>query len=773
LMKRLRLEIRGVVQGVGFRPFVHNLATSRGLSGFIRNSATGASVEVEGEDPDSFAPEMESRAPVLARIFSVSVKEISPSGELGFRILPSLDGQGSTHLLPDVATCPECLAEMADPSDRRFLYPFINCTHCGPRYSITRAVPYDRANTTMSGFVMCERCRAEYEDPDDRRFHAQPVACPECGPQAVFVKDGMSLPGRSAIRAAIEALKSGLIVAVKGIGGFHLAVDAAHAGAVQRLRLRKRKSNKAFALMAPDLDRIRLFCNVTGEEALLLKSLARPIVLLERRQGPEDGPELPYDVAPRVSTLGFMLPYTPLHTLLFHQKGEDRYSPEPNFTALVMTSGNASEEPIAKDNEEALGRLPELADAFLLHDRPIFTRADDSVVRVFSGQTLFIRRARGYVPVSLPLEGRGPHVLACGADIKNTLALTGPDFALVSQHLGDMETLETHRFFEETLDNLKHVYRLHPEVIVHDLHPGYFSTRWALGQADVPKVALQHHYAHIGSVMAAHGLREPVIGVALDGSGFGPDGTVWGGEFLLADIAGYERVARFKPVRLPGGEAAVRNPWMMALSHMRDATGKKTESFLDVTRLRERVGPARVENCFRILENARLSPLTSSAGRLFDAVSSILNLVDVNTYEGEAAMALEGIASPDGQGNYAFAWEGSDPHDIDLQGVVLGVLEDLVSGVETSVIAGRFHNAAARVVTEVVERISRNTGTSIVALSGGVFQNRLLLRQVVSGLMGLGLRCLVNTHVPPNDGGVSLGQAYLVRERMRLGKEFA
>jgi hydrogenase maturation protein HypF len=708
---------------------------------------------------EAFVADLRIKAPPLSDIFSLVAKPVPPEGEREFSILPSLEGEESTFLSPDVSTCHDCLRELRDPADRRCLYPFINCTNCGPRYSITRRVPYDRLNTTMASFDMCTDCSREYHDPLDRRFHAQPNACPICGPEVQFVQGARTIPGNEGIAAAVGLLKEGGSVAVKGIGGYHLAVDAENAGAVSRLRERKRRSNKAFALMAPDVDHVREFAVLSAEEEALLLSKERPIVLLRRREGGV----LPETLAPGVPELGFMLPYSPLHALLFFRKkaGEERGA--PHFRALVMTSGNVSEEPVVKDAVTAEEKLSSFADAFLHHDREIFMRVDDSVVRRFEGQTVFLRRARGYVPSAVPLRGKAPPVLACGADLKNTFCLTTEEAAVVSQHIGDMENYETLRFFEETLGNLKAVYRVKPEALAHDLHPGYFSTRWAMEQRGIEKHGIQHHHAHVASVMAEKGLQGPVIGVALDGSGYGGDGTVWGGEFLVADRRTFERRAHFRPLPMPGGEAAARNPWRMALSCLDTAFGGEALDAAEATGLIGSTRRQEAENVLGILGNRSLSPLTSGAGRLFESVSAILGIRDVNTYEGEAAMALEAAASPDDVGRYPWDLARSEPAVIDFTETLRAVVREKLDGVDRGVIAARFHGTVAVAVEEMVRLIAGDTGLEEVALTGGVFQNRLLLGKVLALLRKAGLSPHFNSRVPANDAGISLGQAFLLR----------
>ena len=776
---RLRIEVTGVVQGVGFRPTVWRLARELGLAGFVRNSSAGVEIEVEGGRAGEFAAALRAASPPLARITGLAAREIPALGSAGFVILPSFEAGASTDLSPDTATCPDCLRELADPGDRRFGYPFINCTNCGPRYSIALRVPYDRPNTTMAPFALCPECAREYHDPDNRRFHAQPNACPACGPSVTFRGGGAGAGerGAAAILAAIALLNSGGILALKGLGGYQLACDALDAAAVATLRGRKRRSNKAFALMAPDVDAVRAFAEVSPEEEALLVSPERPIVLLARKA--EDG--LPGAVAPSSADLGFMLPNTPLHWLLFHAApaghaadrralvaaGSRRSSAPPRFAALIMTSGNVAEEPIVGENEAARRALAPFADGFLDHDRAIFMRVDDSVVGRSDGRTRFIRRARGYVPGAIPLPGRGPSVLGCGAEVKNTFTLTTPAAAVVSQHIGDLENHETLEFFLETLENLKSVYRVAPAAIAHDLHPGYFSTRWALEQPGSELWGVQHHWAHIGSVLAETGLRGPVIGVALDGSGYGGDGTVWGGEFLVADTISFERAASFLPVPLPGGEGAIRHPWRMALSFLKAACGADLPDRAAVRGLLERAGQAEAATVLKIRESRTLSPLSSSAGRLLEAAAALAGLCDSNSFEGEAAMRFEAAAAGLVGVPYEFALTDDGLPRIDFSPAFLALLDDLEHGAAPGFVAARFHATVAAAVVGQVGRMSRETGIRDVALSGGVFQNRLLLTAVIRGIEALGMRPHTNTRVPSNDGGISLGQAFLLRERLR------
>ncbi|HWR59605.1 MAG TPA: carbamoyltransferase HypF [Thermodesulfovibrionales bacterium] len=814
MAERAKITVRGIVQGVGFRPYIYTLAESLSLRGTVMNAAEGVVIDVEGDNIPEFLRRLPKEAPPLSRITDILIAPLHEEGLTGFRIVESRDNGGYepfTLVSPDVSICDDCLKELRDPHDRRYLYPFINCTNCGPRYTITKSVPYDRPNTTMSDFRMCAECNEEYNNPRDRRFHAQPNACPKCGPQVQFQVPSSKFKvdeKEDPIASAVRLLKQGAVVAIKGLGGFHIACDASNVDAVARLRERKRKNNKPFALMAPDIDAIREFCVVSEEEELLILSYRRPVVLLEKKDLTDS--LLSHEVSPHNRYLGFMLPYTPLHYLLFYQpspsnppltregltsdrRDESLYvthhsSRVMNFKALVMTSGNISEEPIVKDNAEAIEKLCGLVDAVLFHDRDIFTRVDDSVVRVMSRtidvglQTAdrdlnparvarhvspsFIRRSRGYAPEALPLHSSGPEVLGCGADIKNTFTLTKGSFAIPSQHIGDMENYETLRFFEECLEKMKDVYRVAPAACAHDLHPGYLSTRWALRQ-DLPKVALQHHYAHIGSVMAEHGLLKKVIGVAFDGTGYGPDGKLWGGEFLVADVKGFERVGHFRYIRLPGGEAAIREPWKTAISYLFDAVGNEAMEYAGTIGFTERYGEENIERVLKVINAGEFSPLSSGAGRLFDAVSSLIGICDRNSFEGEAAMALEAVIKNVVDDSYPVDITVSDLVTVDFSQTITGIVKDLLRRCEKHVISAKFHNTVSDVILRVALRISEVCALKDIVLSGGTFQNLYLLQRTIRALTKEGLRVFINERVPCNDAGISLGQAYLCRERLK------
>jgi hydrogenase maturation protein HypF len=797
MVERVQIIIKGIVQGVGFRPAVYNLAESLDLKGYVTNTSEGVLVDIEGARVAAFVQRIRSESPPLSKITDLTVTPLPHQGYTYFSIRASTDtaaGRPFTLVSPDVSMCDDCLRELLDPSDRRYLYPFINCTNCGPRYSITRSVPYDRPNTTMANFAMCPDCLQEYHDPGNRRFHAQPNACPVCGPRVKFrVRSSeFGVEGTEALKTAIQMLKDGGIVAIKGIGGFHLACDAANAKAVERLREKKRKSNKPFAVMALDVQSIGKFCVVSDEERKALLSNRRPIVLL-RKKGLD---MLAAAVSPNNNYIGCMLPYTPLHNLLFtHPHKSGAHFKEPHFKALVMTSGNLSEEPIVRDNDEAVQKLLSIVDGFLLHDRDIFMRVDDSVIRVRSrelgvggrvntelrtqnSELLFMRRSRGYAPDPIVLHDEGPEVLGCGADLKNTFSLTKGKFAIVSQHIGDMENYETVTFFEECLANLKAVYRVNPIAIAHDLHPGYLSTRWAVEQGsgvrgqgsvnNIRKYGIQHHYAHIGSVMAEHGLTTKVIGVAFDGTGYGTDGNLWGGEFLIADIAGFDRVGQFKYVSLPGGEAAIKEPWKTAVSYIMDAAGDKSREYLESTGFTKKYGSEAIEKLIIIARSREFSPLASGAGRLFDAVSALLGVCDRNTFEGEAAMSLEALVQEGIDDEYRVEFKKENGYTIiDFSTMILAIIADLDAKTTREIISTRFHNTVVSVIRAMVRGLREQYGLRDVALSGGTFQNLYLLNRTERLLQSDGMNVITNQQVPCNDACISLGQAYLVRERLK------
>jgi hydrogenase maturation protein HypF len=764
---RTSVRIEGVVQGVGFRPFVYSLATRLGLAGWVGNDVDGVFAEVEGpaEHIRDFLAALERDAPPLARVERVSAQPMTPDGRSGFAIVASdTAGRRRALVAADSATCADCLHEFADPADRRFGYPFINCTNCGPRFTIVRDVPYDRPLTTMAGFAMCAACAAEYHDPANRRFHAQPVCCPACGPRlTLLAADGAELPGPestpdAALAGAVAALAGGQVLAVKGLGGYHLAVDAASEQAAARLRSRKHREDKPFAVMTPDLAGARTLCEVDDVAASLLTSSRRPIVLLPRRDhaGPGLG-RLAGAVAPGNRQLGVLLPYTPLHHLLLRDFGRP----------IVLTSGNVSDEPIAYQDDDALARLGGIADVFLTHDRPIHIRTDDSVVRPYRGREAVLRRSRGYVPEPLAVAGRfGRPVLACGAELKNTFCLGRGDRVFLSHHVGDLENYETLRSFTEGIGHFRRLFDVEPQIVAHDLHPDYLSTKYALEQDGCVLAGVQHHHAHIASCLADNGEAGPVIGVAFDGTGYGTDGTIWGGEFLLADLADAERAGHLAGVPMPGGAAAIRQPWRMAAAYLDAAFPAGLPAGLDVVS-RNSGAWADVLALARRGVNA---PLTSSAGRLFDAVAALLGVRDSINYEGQAAVELEQLAAPSRHDPYRAAITDGQPFTVGGQDLVRAAAEDLLAGVPREVIGAKFHLGVAAMIGEACGLLRDRSGLGTVALSGGVFQNLLLLGAVVDLLEGMGFRVLTHSRVPPNDGGISLGQAVVAAARDRAGR---
>ncbi len=768
---RTRIRVSGIVQGVGFRPFVYRLAKEMSLKGYVLNDTKGVLIEVEGNEIDAFITNLSSSAPPRSCVEEVFVEKTLPSlNFVDFKIKESTDTSGNFALVsPDTATCPECLSELFDPADRRHLYPFINCTNCGPRYSIVRGVPYDRTLTTMKPFKLCTECEREYRDPMDRRFHAEPNACPECGP-GVWLS-GSALRGTDAIERARELIREGAVVAVKGLGGFHLVCDALNDRAVKRLRENKRGSMKPFAVMSPDIDTVKTFVKISPTEAELLGGTIRPITLLSKRAKKASSALSEY-VAPGNRYYGVMLPYTPLHHILCR-----------GFVALVATSGNLSEEPIVIDNDEAEKKLNQLADYFLLHDRDIYMRVDDSIARVSGkGKIMILRRARGFVPGVIDLKEDLPEILACGALLKNTFTITKGKYAILSQHIGDLENERAMGFYKETLRNLKRTFRAKPRAVAVDLHPDLMSTRFGeeyavkegIGEEMIFRV--QHHHAHIASVMAEHALVGPVIGAALDGTGYGADSTIWGGEFLVTDRASFERAGHFRAMPLPGGDAAIREPWRMAVSYLHEAYG---EGFRDAhPEFLKRIDEKKMALIVKMIEANLNSPLTSSAGRLFDAVSSIVGLKDSVTFEGEAAIALEMVAlewiekSGDLQElkPYPFELSNDSPFKIDTTLLIRGIVDDIRSGSSAGFIAAKFHLSLTGVIVAALCKIRESTGIEVAALGGGVFQNSLLLNKTVKVLVKEGFQVYYNEKAPLNDGGISLGQAAVASERIKLLK---
>ncbi len=746
---RRSIRVTGTVQGVGFRPFVYREAVSRGLRGFVCNDSNGVLIEVEGDEVavTDLCRVLSEQPPPLARVTSVSVKAIAiTSNAGGFEILGSVtSGPPDAAVSVDTAACLDCLAEVDDPADRRYRYPFTNCTNCGPRYTITVSVPYDRPATTMAGFVMCEKCQAEYDDPADRRFHAQPNSCPSCGPRLYYLQpDGMAVAESDhALEAAIECLLDGKAVAVKGIGGYHLAADATNETAVASLRHNKGRDAKPFAIMVSDLDKARALCHLDEEAEATLTSPRRPIVLAPSRATGILAP----GVAPGLPEIGVMLTYTPLHHLIMSGVGRP----------LVMTSGNLSGDTISYIDSDAVERLGPLVDGLLMHDRPIHTACDDSVIRASSRRTQAVRRSRGYVPepLALPCMARR-QVLAVGAQLNNTISVAKGDTIVTSQHLGDLEHLAAYRSFAQAITHLSVLHGVEADVVVHDLHPEYLSTKYAL-DLDLEPWPVQHHHAHVAACLAEHQRTDTVLGVAFDGLGLGPDGVLWGGEFLVADLEGFERVGHLGAVAMPGGAAAIREPWRMALSWIVSALGSSAGVEL---------GPKldhRWRAVLALVEQGEGVPRTTSVGRLFDAVAALLGVRRTVTYEGQAAVELEALAAgvPDSEA-------GAYPLDLTCDGtstvldpspLIAAVVEEQHRGTPLPLIAAGFHKSLATSAASLAAKLAGERRLGTVALSGGVFQNTRLSRLMRNELRSLGFEVLLHELVPPNDGGISIGQA--------------
>lgn len=739
------------MQGVGFRPFIYALAARLGLGGYVANDQRGVIIEVEGtaQAVAELTSRLQSDAPILASVERLSTTQIAARGESEFRVANSRpEGLSHTLIAPDTATCADCLREIFDPSDRRYRYPFTNCTNCGPRFTIIRDTPYDRPFTTMAGFAMCALCAREYHTPADRRFHAQPISCPDCGPRLRLIdRRGKELVG-DPLDTTARLLTDGHIVAVKGLGGYHLAAAAANEAAVSALRSRKHREDKPFAVMAPDIGSARRLAIIDEAEERVLGGARRPIVLVHRRPHAL----LATAVAPANRFVGLMLPYTPLHHLLCEALGEP----------IVLTSGNVSDEPIAYRDDDAVERLGAIADFFLTHDRPIHIRTDDSVVHVFREREMPIRRSRGYAPapLKLPMSARRP-ILSCGAELKNTFCLARERSAFVSHHIGDLENYRSLRAFTEGIEHFRRLFEISPQLVVHDLHPEYLSTKYALELRGVELMAVQHHHAHIAACLADNAEHGPVIGVAFDGLGYGADSTMWGGEFLIADLRGFERVAYFEPLPMPGGAAAIRQPWRMALAYLDQLYGDEPPSGLDVVQ-RNRGRWSAVAAAMRARVN---SPLTSSAGRLFDAAAAITGNRDQVNYEGQAAVEFEQMADLTERGAYRAGIARSDAIRISGADLVRALVDDIRARTPREIVAARFHNGMAQVISTVCDIIRGEHGLSTVALSGGVFQNALLLDRVSRGLQMNGFRVLTHSCVPANDGGIALGQAAIAAAR--------
>ncbi|MFC2041427.1 carbamoyltransferase HypF [Chloroflexota bacterium] len=753
----VHISVRGVVQGVGFRPFVYQLATKYNLKGWVSNTSEDVKIEVEGEAEaiKQFLLALREQAPPRASIESITTHrpQVNRVKFKEFKIRHSIAEEGKYQLIsPDIATCQDCLKEIFSPSDRRYRYPFTNCTNCGPRFTIIEDIPYDRPRTTMQHFQMCPECQREYDDPLNRRFHAQPNACHECGPALELLDaNGSPLTVDDAITATSQLLREGKIVAIKGLGGFLLACDATSEAAVTLLRQRKKRPSKPLAIMVSSMEEARKHCYINSEEEKLLASPYSPIVLMQWRGSPVSP-----TVAPNLKYLGVMLPYTPLHHILLRETG----------LPLVMTSGNISEEPIAKDNDEAVRRLSGIVDYFLVHNRDIYARYDDSVTMVERGVPQLIRRARGYAPYPIHLNFNSQQVLGCGAEEKNTFCLTRDNHAFLSQHIGDMENLETMEHFEDTIALYKRLFRIEPNIIAHDLHPEYLATKYAhelaVKSAGIRLAPVQHHHAHIVSCMADNGLDSPVIGVALDGTGYGSDGNIWGGEFMVADYQGFTRMGHLEYLPLPGGAQAIKKPYRTAICYALSLLGETTlKSHLPFLK---GVDSAEVDIIRQQIEKRINSPLISSCGRLFDAVSAFIGIRGEIEYEAQAAIELEMVAydEPDETAYYSFSIVEQDGMSlIRLQDLFAAIIIDLQGGATQARIAAKFHNTVARMIRELCQVISNKTGITRVALSGGVFQNRLLLRKAVSLLEADGFKVFTHRQVPCNDGGISLGQVVI------------
>ena len=765
IIKRYEIFITGTVQGVGFRPFVYNCACKHGLTGFVLNSTHGVQIEAEGYDSSlqQFISELTSATPPQAQIESRNVEEVPVQHDKTFMIrFSETDSTRSLFSPPDLATCDDCLRELSDGDDRRFLYPFINCTNCGPRFTIIKDLPYDRKNTTMNEFGMCDDCKSEYEDPGNRRFHAQPNACPVCGP-SVFIQDknGVTVKTPDPFKFIADSMKRGHIVAVKGLGGFHLACDATNNMSVRLLRERKNRERKPFAVMFRDLDHTREFCILSEEETSLLTSVAKPIVIVQKK----DPDFLADAVAPDYLYYGIILPYTPIHTILF------KYVETP----LVMTSGNISEDPIVSGNEEALRELSGIADYFLMHNRKISNKCDDSVLRVFRNEKILMRRSRGYVPVPVLLPVSAPKpILACGPHLKNTFCFLLEHRAFISQHIGDLENVTTFNTYEHAISLFKKILDVEPRVIAADLHPEYLATKYALEYGkNTTVMRVQHHHAHIASCMAENNIEggTRIIGVAFDGTGWGLDASIWGGEFIVADYGDFQRVGNLEPVLMPGGEKAIKEPWRMALAYLYHCYGESLGS-IDIP-FTSTLPHEKISIICEALQRKTNCIMTTSAGRLFDAVSALVGVQDINHYEGEAPILLE-MKGTDYETNEYYPIELEDNKDsfsIQIFPVIDGIIRDIRENAGAQMISAKFHNTIARIIVRGCCRIRAYVQGSQVALSGGVFQNKLLLDTVVPLLEQNGFSVLLHRKLPPNDACISLGQAVVAAARLQQQKK--
>ncbi len=759
---RQRIDVSGIVQGVGFRPFIYRLALDCQLAGSVVNTAAGVTIEIQGpaEQVQRFQELLPREAPPLSRITAIQSRPLALDRDTKFRILHSEKLEAAHTLIsPEIATCEDCLREMLDPSDRRYRYPFINCTNCGPRFTIVQEIPYDRAHTSMRMFPMCPQCQQEYDDPLNRRFHAQPNACWTCGPQLQFLDNrGDICLCDDPMAAAVQQLESGRILAVKGLGGFHLAADATNEAAVRLLRERKRRVGKPFALMVRDSEAARRICRLRAEEAKALASPQRPILLLEALPGNA----IAFEVAPGNRYLGLFLPYTPIHHLLFSMG---------SFDYLVMTSGNLSEEPIAIDNQEAVQRLGRLADYLLVHNRDILCRCDDSVAHWNNGKLQQVRRSRGFVPVPVFLEKPVAGVLALGGELKNTICLTRQDQAFLSQHIGDLENLEAYKFFQEAIAHLERILEMNPSAIAYDLHPDYLSTKWALARNELPRIGVQHHHAHIVSCMAENRIHGPVIGIALDGTGYGIDGAIWGGEVLVCDAANFQRAAHLRYVPMPGGAAAIREPWRMALSYLWQEFGKEA-LHLGLPFLRE-IGQRSAQLVLRMLESGVNTPLTSSCGRLFDAVAAIAKVRSTVTYEAQAAIELETcldrVASVQ---PYAMQLiDRGDHFEIGYSHLMRQLVRDVLDSIPRGMISRKFHDGLADVLVQTAIAVRERCRLDRICLSGGTFQNAWLAARMENLLRAQEFQVFTHSEVPCGDGGLSLGQAVIAAAKLETTKQ--
>jgi len=757
VVARKAIDVTGIVQGVGFRPFVYRLASDCGLSGFIANTPAGVTIEIQGDDSalDTFLARLQSDAPPLAKITSLLPRDVeSQPDDSAFRIVASrMDAPPKALISPDVAVCADCLREMMSPRNRRFRYPLINCTNCGPRFTIIRDIPYDRARTSMAKFRMCAACQAEYDDPENRRFHAQPNSCWDCGPQVqLWDEEGARIDVGEPVREAARLLEGGSILAIKGLGGFHLACNARDDSAVNLLRERKRRVEKPFAVILRRVEDAERFCEVDEHARKLLLSIERPIVLLPRKA--ETG--LAPSIAPQNRYLGLYLPYTPLQHVLFASG---------NFDALVMTSANLSEEPIAIDNDEAVHRLRNIADAFLVHDRDILRRCDDSVVRPALGRMQQLRRSRGFVPVPVPLEHESEAILAVGGELKSTICIVRGAEAFLSQHIGDLENLESYKFFEEAVEHMQRILEVHPKTIAYDLHPDYFSTKWALAREGAELIGVQHHHAHIAACMAENHLDGKVIGIALDGTGYGLDGAIWGGEVLLADYSDFERVAHFEYIPLPGGAAAIHEPWRTAVSYLTRHYGRELAG-IDVPFLRA-IDARKLQVVQQMIDRQIHSPRTSSCGRLFDAVAALAGVRSVVNYEAQAAIEFE-MAAHDStdSGAYPFDLIPNGTHwQIGTMPLFQWLLRDIRNGDAVGDISRRFHAGLTATFVELADNLREESKLNRVCLSGGCFQNALLFELLREGLTKKSFEVSFHSEVPAGDGGISLGQALVAAHR--------